>query len=214
MPKNLNHPDKKIGFFDIDSRELSRDGCGLEFRERVLPIADKLNLLYDFAYEHQLVIVFTTCCSGNFLKEDSLDYVRYIPLDAKDNSWINGIEDYRYFYIQKKQYGKPRINCEFSAYNFFKYNSNAIKLFKKLGIKKWVIFGNGFDSCVNLACLRLLEKKFKLIVLEDAVAPAYGSGKTGTEENKKNILKELRDKGAETTTLKKFLENYSTQNAN
>jgi nicotinamidase-related amidase len=210
MSKKNNKLAEEIGFFDIDSRELGKDGCGLEFRERVLPIADKLNILYDFAYKYQLMIVFTTCCSENFLKENSLDYVRYVPLDEKDSSWAKNDENYRYFYIQKKQYGKPRINCESSAYNFFKYNGNAIKLFKKLKIKKWVVFGNGFDSCVNLACLRLLEEKFKLIVLEDAVAPAYGPGKIGTEGNKKKILKELRDKGAETMALKNFLEKYSS----
>ena len=208
MPIKTNTSTEKIGFFDIDSRELSKDGCGLEFRERVLPITDKLNILYDFAYKHQFVIVFTTCCSGRFLKKDSLDYVCYVPLDEKDNSWTKDIENYRYFYIQKKQYGKPRINCEFSAYNFFKYNNNAIKLFKKLGIKKWVVFGNGFDSCVNLACLRLLENGFELIILDDVIAPAFGPGKIGTKKNTGKILKDLSDKGAETMALKNFLKNY------
>lgn len=209
MAKNKHSLDEEIGFFDIDSRELSPDGLGLDFRERVKPISDKLDLLYDFAYEHQLPFVFTTCCSGKFLKRDSLDYVCYIPIDPKDNSWLKNIENYRYFYIEKKTYGSPRISCERSAYYFFKYNGNAMKLFKKLKIKKWVMFGNGFDSCVYLACLRLLEEKFELIILEDTVAPAYGPGITGTEENKKKILKELAGLGAKITDTKTFFKKYS-----
>jgi hypothetical protein len=154
------------------------------------------------------MLVFTTCCSGRFLKKDALDYVCHVPIDPKDSSWMKNIENYRYFYIEKKTYGSPRISCERSAYYFFKYNGNAMKLFKKLKIKKWVVFGNGFDCCVYLACQRLLEEKFELIVLQDAVAPAFGPGKTGTEENKRNILKDLKKRGATIMTLKKFLKKY------
>lgn len=209
MARNLKPLNKEMGFFDIDSRELSLDGLGLDFRERVAPIADKLNLLYDFAYDHQLMFVFSTCCSGNFLKKDSLDYVCYIPSDEKDDSWAKDIKDYRYFYIQKQQYGKPRINCERSAYNLLKCNGNAIKLFKKLGIKKWVVFGNSVDSCVNLACLRLLENKFELIVVEDAVVLGYGSEETEQKDRKKKVLSELKTKGAKIMTVKGLFEEYT-----
>lgn len=209
MARKKQPLNREIGFFDVDSRELSQDGLGLELRERVKPIADKLNLLYDFAYEHQLMFVFSTCCSGTFLKKDSLDYVLYIPINEKSCSWAKDLEEYRYFYIEKQQYGCPRINSERSAYNFFKYNKNALKLFKKLKIKKWVVFGNGFDCCMRLACLQLLEEKFDLIVMRDVTAPAFGPGKTGTEENKKKILSELESKGAKIMTVKDLFKEYA-----
>jgi hypothetical protein len=208
IPKKLLN--QEIGFFDIDSRELSPDGLGFKLRERMQPLESQLNLLYDFAYKHQLMFIFSTCCSGNFLKTDSLDYVKFIPIDASDQSWTKDLENFRYFYIEKKQYGNPRVNCERCAYDFFKYNNNAMKLVKKLKLKKWVIFGNSFDSCVYLACLHLLSNGLELTVIKDAVAPGYGPGKTGTEENKKNILSELKAKGTKILTVADFLKKFET----
>lgn len=199
---------KKIGIFDVDSRELGQDGLSLVFQERMLPFAGKLNRLYDFGYKRQLMFVFTVCCSGRFLKKDSLDYVCYVPMDKKDESWIENIANRRYFYIEKKQYGNPRINCENCAYDFFKYNGNALKLFEILGIGEWAVFGNGFDICTRAACRHLLKNGFKLILIKDAVAPAYGPGKIGTEENKKAIIEELKKEGAKTMRLDEFLKKY------
>lgn len=195
---------KDIGFLDVDSRELGKDGCELVFRERVLPIADKLNRLYDFAYKHDLPLAFTTCCSGNFLKENSSDYICYVPIDGADDSWVGKINDYRCFYIEKRQYGNPRINCENCAYDFFKYNANALKLIKKLNIEKWAVFGNGFDSCGRLACEHLLKNGFMPLIIEDAVVSDNG----GTLKSREAIIEKLQKNGAEAMKLKDFLEKY------
>jgi nicotinamidase-related amidase len=195
---------KKFGFFDIDSRELGKDGKKLIFQDRTEPIADKLNSLYKLCDKKNFPFVFTTCCSGKFLKRDSFGDILYIPADPSDQAWKKSFGNYRRFYLEKKQYGNPRINSERCAHDFFRYNGNAFELFEKTGIQDWVVFGNGFDICVYTACRRLLKRGFKLIVLADAVAPAYGPGKIGTEENKKKILAELKKTGARIATTKSF----------
>lgn len=207
--KKQSAPGREIGFFDVDSREMDECGKELKLQDRMKPVAKKLNDLYDFAARFSLPFVFTTCCSGKFPETGSLDYVCRIPMDSNDSSWMKNAERYRYFYLQKKQYGNPRINSERCAYAFFKYNGNAMKLFKKLKMKKWVVFGNGFDLCVYHACLNLLKNGFKLVILEDAVVPAWGRKPTGTKENKKRILKELEGLGAEIMNTETFFKKYS-----
>lgn len=195
---------KKIGLLDVDSREVGQDGYGLVFRERVLPIADKLNRFYDFAYQYDLPLVFTTCCSGNFLKKDSSDYISYVPIDKADDSWIENIKNYRCFYIQKRQHGNPRINCENCAYDFFKYNANALKLFQSLGVKEWVVLGNGFDSCGRIACEHLLKNGFVPIIIEDAVVSDNG----GNSESRKAIIDKLKEEGARVMIADEFFKKY------
>lgn len=195
---------KEIGLFDVDSRQLNKEGCGLEFKKRVLPIADKLDQLYDFAYKYDLPLVFTTCCSGNFLKKNSLDYVCYVPMDQADLSWVENMEDYRYFYIEKRHYGNPRINCENCAYDIFRHNANGMELFKKLGVKNWAIFGDGFDICVKTAGEHLLANGFKMIIIENAISSARG----GTPESKKIVIEKLKQKGAEAMTTDEFFRKY------
>lgn len=207
--KNSAIKNGNIGFFDIDSRELSKNGKKLVFQDRIKPIAGKLNNLYDLCEKSGSPLIFTTCCSGRFLKKDSFGDILYIPVDRNEKNWKKKIKDYRLFYLEKKQYGNPRINLERCAYDFFRYNGNALELFKKTQIKNWVLFGNGFDICVYTACRRLLERGFKLIILADATVPAWGHGKIGTEENKKKILAELKKVGAMIVTTKSFLKEHA-----
>jgi hypothetical protein len=200
---------KEIGFFDVDSREMNECSKELKLQERMEPIAKILTDLYDFAAKFSVPFVFTTCCSGKFPEIGSLDYVCRVPMDSNDSSWTKDAGRYRYFYLQKKQYGNPRINSERCAHAFFKYNGNAMKLFKRLKMKKWVVFGNGFDLCVCHACFSLLKNGFKLVILEDAVMPAWGRKPIGTKENKKKILKELKGLGTEIMNTETFFKKYS-----
>lgn len=201
--------DKRIGFFDVDSRELSKDGGGLAYRERVLPWADKLDRIYDFIYSHKLKLVFSTCCSGRFLEKDSLEYVLYIPEEKADSSWRKKIGQLRYFYLAKHSFHNPRQNFEQCTYDIFKYNENAGDLFQSLGLDHWVIFGNGFDLCVHHAAKALLKMGKKITILEDAlISSACVYGDLGTEAGKKRLLGELERSGARLMATGKFFEQY------
>lgn len=200
---------KKIGFFDVDSRELSEDGKELSFRDRVSPIIKKLDLLYDFAYKNKIKILFSTCCSGRFLKKNSFDYVLYVPLSKKDRSWEKKIDNFRYYYIAKRTYNNPRKNSEACLYNIFRYNENCMDLIKKLKIKKWVIFGNGFNFCVYNICKKMLKNNIKIIILKDTVIQGIKQNKNDNLETQKiKILEELKKDKAEIMTQKEFFKIY------
>ena len=201
--------EKEIGLFDVDSRELSEDGLELSFRPRVEPIIGQLDALYDFAYKHKLKLIFSTCCSGRFLQPDSLDYVLHIPLVGEDKSWLDKIDNYRYYYFAKRTYSNPRKNSEACLYDVFKHNHNGLELIKHLGVKKWVVFGNGFNFCVYNVCKHLLENKVSVIVLKDVVVQGIGLNKdTDLEAEKNKILEELSLAGAEILELQALINRY------
>ena len=64
-------------------------------RPRMQPAADKLDALYAFAREHDIVMVFTHCCSARPVTRKSHPGVLVVPVDGADLSWVDKVGDYR-----------------------------------------------------------------------------------------------------------------------
>ena len=197
---------KKFGFFDVDSRHLSENGCSLCFRERVIPLSEKLNRFYKAAEDYDIPLVFTSCCSSNLLKENSLENVLYIPLE-KDDAWKKELNDYHLIYLQKATSGIPKNNYNACMFDMFKYNENAYDLFHALNIREWVICGNGFDLCVNAAVCGVLSAGYSVTILNDMlISSAKGYGPYGTEEYKQKLLSDFVRQGVRNITFNDFLD--------
>lgn len=198
---------RRLGFIDVDSRELGEDGVSLVFRPRVEPFAEIFNRIYDLVKSHQLPMVFSTCCSGRMPREDSLPNVLFIPINVASRGWRDKVGDYSMFYAEKLAFGSPQKNSEHEAYDCLKYNENTYDLFRLLNVEEWVIFGNGLDACVYNWAKKMLKAEFKLIVLTDAlVSGAKGYGNNGTEENRIAVLSELRELGAKLMTTQMLID--------
>jgi hypothetical protein len=196
-------PKVQFGLFDVDCRELNEAGNGLQFRERVAPLSDRLNRLYAFSDERRLPLVFTTCCSGRMLAPDSFPDVLHVPIDAAQRQWEQRLAPHRRFYLEKSK-----------EYDMFAYNGNAVRLVQALGVGEWVIFGNGFDLCINGDIRALLAADQRVCLLSDVyarAAPGYyvstpqGRFETATPETEARLLAEFRDLGVRITTLEQFL---------
>ena len=207
-----------FGFFDVDCREIAPTGA-LTLRPRVQPLAERLQALYDYAVRHDLVTIFTTCCSGRMLERGSRDDILFVPLDADDTDWSEGVPDARLIYLQKKAYGDPRVNFDCRAYDMFADNPHAAHLLRTLDIPEWVVFGNGFDLCVNSAVSGILCAGYAVTLLTDLMIPcgqlAYlaerGFGHIGTEAYRNDIYAEFVRQGARLSTGEQLLrDEYGT----
>lgn len=197
---------KLLAFFDVDCREVS-PLQELVFRPRVQPLADKLTALYDYAARHDIVTIFTTCCSGRMLERGSRNDIHFVPLDAGDTAWMPIPDSARLIYLQKKAYGDPKMNFACRAFDMFADNANGDRLIKMLDIAEWIVFGNGFDLCVNSAATGILRAGYHVTLLTDLMIPAAkGYGNTGTEENMQSIYAELTRQGARAITSDQFYE--------
>jgi len=159
----------RFSFFDVDSRELDESARTLGYRPRVLPIVPKLERLYSLADTKGWPLVFTTCCSGRMLSPKNLPDVLFIPLDASDTSWCAAVGKHRRFYLAKRTCGDPKLNYDARTFDMFQHNANARRLLQSLDVETWVVFGNGFDLCVNAAANGILNAGLPLILLEAMV---------------------------------------------
>lgn len=198
--------DSELGFFDSDCLELNNSGTGLGFRPRVEPLIPSLKDIYACAERRGSRLVFTTCCSGRMLREGSLPDVLFVPMDPARREWAKGIGTLRLINLEKTTCGIPSENYKQSTFDAFRYNRNAPELFRLLAVPKWVVFGNGFDLCVNTAAGGLLALGLKVHLLADVtVASAKGYDDNGTEANRQRVLDSLARRGATIGTLKEFL---------
>jgi nicotinamidase-related amidase len=195
--------DTRFGLFDVDSRELNEAGDGLQFRARVQPLLHPLNRLYDLAERRNTPLVFTTCCSGRMLQPDSLPEILYVPMEPAERQWESRRRAHRQFYLAKNK-----------EYDMFRHNGNAVRLVQALGVEEWVVFGNGFDMCIDRDVRALLAAGQKVCLLSNVYArsaPGYfvatprGQFQTATPENEARVLAEFEQLGVRIATLEEFL---------
>ena len=77
-------------------------------------------------------------------------------------------------------------------------NRMADTLFREIGAKKYVVFGVATDYCVKAAVLGLLERGYKVAVVEDAISGV-------TAEGSKAAIDEMTRAGAEFITTEDVL---------
>jgi len=194
-----------IGLWEVDCRELSEDGQTFKFRQRVQPLAAKLNALSDFARKGELTTVFTTCCSGRMPQNGNQKDFLFVPLQGNETGWESKLSDYPLIYLEKITCGNPRLNFECQAFDVFHGNRNAERLLSLLDIRTWIVFGNGFELCVASAVNGILEAGYRVQLVTDVLAQSAGGyGDFGTEKSKARVIGELHEKGAEILSLREL----------
>lgn len=202
-----------IGLFDSDCLEaagpdslVSRILPSFGIRPRMQPKAAQLDTLYALAERHGLVMVFTHCCSSTPVKPETHPNVLVVPIDESDRSWEAKVRYYRLINIEKRV--GAALNESFICRHFdaFQHNRNATRLLKLLNIPRWVVFGHGFDLCVDSSVKGIVAAGYRAHVLTDVLASsATGYGPYGTEESKASILGYLQKIGVTTGLLAEFL---------
>jgi hypothetical protein len=201
MPMNSN-----FGLWEVDCRELSEDGETLILRQRVEPLAAKLDELYGLARRCELTTVFTTCCSGRMPRNvDHGDFL-FVPLQGNETGWESRVSDYPLIYLDKVTCGDPRLNFQCRAFDVFHGNRNAEKLLFLLDISNWIVFGNGFELCVASSIEGILGAGYRVQLITDVLAQSAGGyGGFGTEESKARVIGELQAKGVTTLLLRELI---------
>lgn len=193
---------RPFALFDVDCQELNDAGDGLSLRPRVEPLAPQIARLYDLADRADCPVVFTTCCSGRMLAPRDVPGVVFVPLAGDGAADWQSQLDARRFYLQKKTYHDPQLNYACQAFDMFADNGNAARLVRALNAEQWIVFGNGFDLCVNAAATGLLDAGSNVLLVTDVAVPtATGYGRCGTPENRDRILAALQARGARLVEL-------------
>lgn len=192
----------KLAFFDVDSRESDAGaGCDLCARPRMRHLDGALDQLYAFAEQRSLPLAFSTCCSGRMLRPGQRPEVLYISKDGADTAWLEHLDDFRLFYLEKPAHGDPKINYEKRAFEIFQRNPNTARLVEGLGSRHWVVFGNGLDLCVDGVVKGLRRAGVGVSVIADVLV----SSATGDADSMREILAGYRAQGIATPTLAEFL---------
>jgi nicotinamidase-related amidase len=208
---------RRIGLFDSDCLEvagpesrLSAALPGFGVRPRMQPMAARLEALYALAREHELTMVFTHCCSAEPVRPGSHPGVLVVPLDDADRGWMARVGDCRLFNIEKRRSGASTDESFICRYfDAFQHNGNARRLLRLLDIPRWILFGHGFDLCVDSAAKGILSAGYQVHLLTDVLASsATGYGPYGTEASKQAILAYLKKIGVTTGTLAEVLAEY------
>lgn len=204
---------KRLALFDTDCLEVadassmrSRQLPDFGIRLRVQPLAEKLDRLYAFAKRHELVMIFTQCCSARVVRPDSHPEVLVIPMDPADRGWMDRVGRFRLINIQKHNAAPLHDSFICRHFDMFQHNANARRLLEILDIPQWVVFGHGFDLCVDSAVKGIVAAGYAAHVLTDVIASsASGYGPYGTPESKRLILEYLVKIGVTTGALDAFL---------
>jgi nicotinamidase-related amidase len=176
------------------------------------PKADKIDSIYSFARLHDISVIFTQCCSASLVENDSPDGTLVVPLESEQTSWIDKVKYSRMINIRKKSgLNEPNTTKSFICRYFdaFQYNANAQKLLDIMAIDQFVLFGHGFDLCVDSSAKGLVAAGKKVHFLTDVSAPsAQGYGPYGTEDSGKTILDYLVKIGVTTGTTEEFFRSF------
>jgi hypothetical protein len=215
---NKNVPlNQRIALFDSDCLEPAYPGSfnsnvltEFSIRKRMEPKAEKLDRLYTFAKQHDLTMIFTQCCSAVKVSDDSPLGTVVVPLDTNDHFWVEKVKKARLINLEKRS-DKGNITkstiCRY--FDAFQHNPNALKLIEILNIPQWIIFGHGFDLCIDSSAKGLIVAERKVHYLTDVSAPsATGVGPYGTEESGIAILEYLTKIGVTSGTLQEFIKDY------
>jgi len=188
----------RFGYFDVDCRELSAEGAWI-FRPRVLPIAAKVERLLDRALSEDAPVVATTCGSGRMPDDRNCPGGLHVPMDPGSAAWETEVARHRSFHLQKA--------C--GSWHTFDGNGNAGRLFGRLALRDWVVFGNGLDLCVDHVVTNLVGLGLSVTFLSDVLIPSakgYGpDSASGTEANRIATLERWRNAGAVESDLESFL---------
>jgi nicotinamidase-related amidase len=196
-----------IGLWEVDCRELSKDGRTWVLRQRVQPLAAKLDRLNDFARKHELATVFTACCSARMPQRAGRDDFLFVPVSGNENGWESRLSDYSLIYLEKTTCGDPLLNFQYRAFDVFHGNHNAGRLLMLLDIPTWIVYGNGFELCVASAVEGILRAGCSVRLLTDILAQSAGGyGDYGTERSKARAIGQLGEKGAETLSLQELVQ--------
>jgi hypothetical protein len=208
---------RQIAFFDSDCLEPVGEGGfplpampAFSVRERMRPKSDKIDALYAFAQRHDLTVLFTQCCSARLVTDDNPTGTLVVPLDGSDYEWKGKVDTLRHINIRKRSgLGERETTNSFICRYFdaFQHNANVEALLELLDVPVFVIFGHGFDLCVDSSAKGLLAAGYKVHFLTDVSAPsASGYGPYGTVESGKAILDYLVKIGVTTGTSDEFFQ--------
>jgi nicotinamidase-related amidase len=198
--KSISKQNSVYGFFDVDCLYWDENSKSLACKKgRVEPISEKVYTLHKFASKKNIPMLFTTCCSANMPTKTDMKSagMLFIPLDSIDNSWKSNVEETQTFYIAKNAYGNPKMNYDKRAVDMFKDNKNINSLLDVMGIKNWIVFGDAFELCTVSAINGLLDRGYKVTVLEDVIISSH----SGDENQRKQILEAYKKRGI---IVKKF----------
>ena len=214
--------DHSLAFFDIDSLECRPDALErasilprLSFRERVMPIAAKLDWLYEYSLAGRHPLLFSVCCSGRLPDEGGIPGMLAIPAEEGDG-WSARIDDHSLFLVEKARQGAQEGQGVTSLtskgagfvedmHDKFRLNANLKKFIDLLSVEEWVVFGNGAAYCVHPVLSILMDAGQKLTILSDVmVDSAGGYGEETPESLRLAMLDEMAARGARVCRFEEF----------
>ncbi|MGD9127940.1 MAG: isochorismatase family protein [Planctomycetia bacterium] len=197
---------KKIGFFEVDSRQRAKSRECLVFTPRTVRLRNKLEHLQSVAEKIGAPFIFTTCCAERFVSQaNPAAGTLVVPRDPAETGWIQELPACRMINIEKKpEWGDYKKDHEDLVWDMFLHNANTDKLFEKLGVTHWIAYGIGIDLCVSSAAKGLLKLGYDVTVLSDVLVSNAG----GTKKTMAQMLDRLYEMGATVKTYSEFIRDF------
>ncbi|HTH40731.1 MAG TPA: hypothetical protein VL968_08065 [Rhodocyclaceae bacterium] len=218
--------DHSLVFFDIDSLECRPDAVErasilprLAFRERVMPIVEKLDWLYEYSLAGRHPLLFSVCCSGRLPTEGEIPDMLSIPAEAGE-AWLPRVADHQLFLVEKARRGaggatgdttgtiaSPARGAAFvdDMHDKFRLNTNLEKFIDLLAPEEWVVFGNGAAFCVHPVLSILMDAGQKVTILSDVMVDSAGGYASETPESLRlAMLDDMAARGARVCRFEEF----------
>lgn len=203
----------QFAFFSICARQTYGYAEPPKLRERAVSIADRLNLLYQFASDTGIRILSTQCIGGRppAFGNDAASANQVLRCDPslpnKAESLFSTASE---VLIERPSFGSPDENRQRHAPDPFHSNPNTESLVRELQVQEWIVFGVSLQACVTYAVDGLLRCDQNVTLLTDTVLPAAGPTETSVEQS----LESMRNKGVTLESCAAFLRRAKARGAN
>jgi nicotinamidase/pyrazinamidase len=184
---------KNFVFVDVDTQFDFMDPNGSLYVPGADRIVPNLKKLIEFADEHYIPVI----ASVDAHPHDDPEFAQFPPhcvLNTPGQRKIGATVLEPVTVVSELPQlmtlpGRGSIVLEKRIFSLFG-NQNAEKIFKEIGAEKFVVFGVATDYCVRAAVMGLLERGYRVAVVEDAISGV-------TEEGSRSAIEEMKRGGAE-----------------
>ena len=200
MAERLNAP---CAFFDVDTRIADERGERLIIGPRAQTIEPQLARILHFAVERRIPVVATTCVQTAPIAPVLGQGATHVRLHGDPSAALAAVAaGATAVFLERCSYGDGDANVAACVFDVFHANPYAAECIRRLGIRRWAVFGVSLEYCVRGAVMGLCRLGMQVSVLTDAVVPSPRPFGRSSEE----VLADFAAAGARLQTTQAFLD--------
>ncbi len=186
----------EAAFFDVDTQWGDRASQCLLLRVHLKDMAPVYDRMAEIIQARAARVVATLCVQSPVIDLTTHPDLVWVPMEDSHPDWRDRVESGNRFVLEKRTCGSPEANREARAFDVFFAHPYASDLIRRIGIRKWYVFGRA-EMCVGAVVNGLLALGLDVTVVSDAVAP-------GSKGNAETVQEFLRTCGTDLITVEEL----------